>query len=365
MEAGDLAPSITAFSAELGTLCHSRLTIKGYDDCARHFAAWLAFTKIGLDEVGEQTLDQFAKHRCRCGGYRRAMRFSDNYLNRIRRFIAFLVLRGEIAPPSKPATKPIEPLVIDYQQWLERHRGVCARTTARHGRMVMRLLPALGSDPRTYNAATIRKAILSEAQRCSPAYTKTMTTALRGYLRFLAAANLCLPGLEHAVPLVPQWRLSSLPRYLSPQQVALLIASCADTGTRGIRDRAILLLLSRLGLRAGDAVLVYLASGRPSVDDDRLFLRLAAPFRPFSSSSTVSHVVDLALKRAGIDDPPSRGANLLRHSAATQMLRGGATLQSVGAVLRHKSLETTTHYAKVDLTMLAQIAQPWPGEATC
>ena len=401
MEAGDLAPWIASFSAELGTLRHSRLTIRGYDDGARHFAAWLAFNKIGLDEVGDQTLDQFAKHRCRCGGYRRAIRFSDNYLSRIRRFIAFLVLHGEIAPPSKPATNPIEPLVVDYQQWLERHRGVCARTIARHGRMVMRLLPALGSDPRTYDAATIRKAILPEAERCSPAYTKTMTTALRGYLRFLAAANLCPPGLEHAVPLVPQWRLSSLPRYLSPQQVALLIASCADCGARGIRDCAILLLLSRLGLRAGDilemrlgdidwssgtlrvkgkglretrlplpqdagdAVLVYLASGRPSVDDDRLFLRLAAPFRPFSSSSTVSHVVDLALKRAGIDDPPSRGANLLRHSAATQMLRGGATLQSVGAVLRHKSLETTTHYAKVDLTLLAQIAQPWPGEATC
>jgi site-specific recombinase XerD len=401
MEAGDLAPLIAAFSAELGTLRHSRLTIKGYDDGARHFAAWLAFNKIGLDEVGDETLDQFAKHRCRCGGYRRAMRFSDNYLSRIRRFIAFLVLHGEITPPSKPAANLIEPLVVDYQRWLERHRGVCARTTARHGRMVMRLLPALGSDPRTYDAAAIRKAILPEAQRCTPAYTKTMTTALRGYLRFLAAANLCPPGLEHAVPLVPQWRLSSLPRYLSPQQVALLIASCADCGTRGIRDCAILLLLSRLGLRAGDilemrlgdidwssgtlrvkgkgrretrlplpqdagdAVLVYLASGRPSVDDDRLFLRLVAPFRPFSSSSAVSHVVDLALKRAGIDDPPSRGANLLRHSAATQMLRGGATLQSVGAVLRHKSLETTTHYAKVDLPLLAQIAQPWPGEATC
>lgn len=168
------------------------------------------------------------------------------------RFIAFLVLHGEITPPSKPATNPIEPLVVDYQQWLARHRGICARTIARHRRMVMRLLPALGSDPRTYDAATIRKAILPEAQRCSPAYTKTMTTALRGYLRFLAAANICPPGLEYAVPLVPRWRLSSLPRYLSPQQVALLIASCAGCGARGIRDRAILLLLSRLGLRAGD-----------------------------------------------------------------------------------------------------------------
>jgi integrase/recombinase XerD len=228
-----------------------------------------------------------------------------------------------------------------------------------------------------------------------------MTSALRGYLRFLAAADLCPPELEHAVPLVPQWRLSSLPRYLFPEQVERLIASCDVCDRRGVRDRAILLLLARLGLRAGDilemrlgdidwssatlqvkgkgrremrlpmpqdagdAVLDYLGGARPSVDDDHLFLRSIAPFRPFYSSPTISHIVARALKRAGIDDPPSRGANLLRHSAATHMLRGGATLQSVGAVLRHRSLETTAHYAKVDLNMLAQIAQPWPGDATC
>jgi integrase/recombinase XerD len=401
MEAGDLAPWVAAFSAELVALRHTDLTISGYIDCARHFAAWLAVNKRGLDEVDDRTLERFAKHRCRCGGHRRAMRFSDKYLNRIRRLIAFLVTHTVIAPLSNAAANAVEPLVVEYQEWLKRHRGVCERTTARHGRMVMRLLPALGRDPRTYDSATIRKAILPEAQSCSPAYTKTMTTALRGYLRFLAAADLCPPGLEHAVPLVPQWRLSSLPRYLSLEQVGRLITSCDVCSARGIRDRAILLLLARLGLRAGDilemrlqdidwssgtlrvkgkgrretrlpmpqdagdAVLDYLASGRPSVDHDHLFQRLIAPFLPFSSSSTISSIVDLALKRAGIEDPPSRGANLLRHSAATHMLRGGATLQSVGAVLRHRSLETTTHYAKVDLTMLAQIAQPWPGEATC
>jgi integrase/recombinase XerD len=401
MEAGDLAPWVAAFSADLRALRHTDLTTRGYTDCGRHFAAWLAFNNIGLDNVDDGTPDQFAKHHCRCGGYRRAMPFSDKYLNRIRRFIAFLVTRGMIALPSKAAATPVEPLIVDYQEWLKRHRGVCERTTARHGRMVMRLLPALGRDPRTYDSATIRKAILPEAQHCSPAYTKTMTTALRGYLRFLAAADLCPPGLEHAVPLVPQWRLSSLPRYLSPEQIGRLLASCKVCGARGIRDRAILLLLARLGLRAGDilemrlgdidwssgtlqvkgkgrretrlpmpqdagdAVLDYLTSRRPSVGNDYLFQRSIAPFRPFTSSSTISNIVDLALKRAGIDDPPSRGANLLRHSAATHMLRGGATLQSVGAVLRHRSLETTAHYAKVDLTMLAQIAQPWPGEATC
>jgi integrase/recombinase XerD len=400
MEARDLAPWIAELSAELGVLRHTGLTIRGYTDSARHFAAWLACNDIKLDNVDDRTLDRFVNHRCRCGGYRRVMRFSNKYMKRIRRFISFLVTRGLIAPSSCLVSKAVEPLVVDYQEWLKRHRGICERTTARHGRMVMRLLPALGREPRAYDAASIRKAILPEAQRCSPAYTKTMTTALRGYLRFLAAANLCPPGLEHAVPLIPQWRLSSLPRYLSPEQVGRLVASCDIPGARRVRDRAILLLLARLGLRAGDilemrlgeidwtsgtlrikgkgrretrlpmpqdagdAVLDYLARGRPSVDHDHLFVRSIAPFRPFSSSSAISHIVELALKRAGIDDPPSRGANLLRHSAATHMLRGGASLQSVGAVLRHRSLETTAHYAKVDLTMLARIARPWPGDLT-
>jgi integrase/recombinase XerD len=401
MEAGDLAPWVAAFAAELESLRHTSLTIGGYTACARHFAAWLTSDNIGLDEVGDGTLQRFVEHRCRCGGYRRAVPFSGKYLNRIRRFILSLARRGVISPLTGSVDNPIDPLVVDYQRWLEHHRGVCERTTARHGRMVMRLLPALGRDPRAYDPATIRKAILPEAQCCSPAYTKTMTTALRGYLRFLAAADLCPPGLEHAVPLVPQWRLSSLPRYLFPEQVERLIASCDVCDRRGVRDRAILLLLARLGLRAGDilemrlgdidwssatlrvkgkgrretrlpmpqdagdAVLDYLDGARPSVDDDHLFLRSIAPFRPFYSSPTISHIVALALKRACIDDPPSRGANLLRHSAATHMLRGGATLQSVGAVLRHRSLETTAHYAKVDLNMLAQIAQSWPGDATC
>jgi site-specific recombinase XerD len=125
---------------------------------------------------------------------------------------------------------------------------------------------------------------------------------------------------------------------------------------------------SRRGVRlplpqdVGDAVLAYVEHGRPVVADDRLFLRSTAPYRPFTTSSSISHIVARALRRAGIEDPPSTGASLLRHSAATAMLRGGATLQAVGAVLRHRSLDMTAHYAKVDVTMLEAIAQPWPGE---
>jgi site-specific recombinase XerD len=113
--------------------------------------------------------------------------------------------------------------------------------------MVMRLLPVLGKKPRSYNAHLIRMAIVTETKRASVTYVKTMTTALRGYLRFLGAQGLCRPGLDHAVPTVPQWRLSALPRYIPASDVERLIATCDATTPVGIRNRAILLLLARLG----------------------------------------------------------------------------------------------------------------------
>ena len=114
---------------------------------------------------------------------------------------------------------------------------------------------------------------------------------------------------------------------------------------------------------AGDAVLDYIEHARPQVAIDRVFLCLKAPVRPFESGMIVSDIVRAALRRAGIENPPSHGANLLRHSTATMMLRAGATLDEIGTVLRHKSPDTTAHYAKVDIGALQQIAQPWPLES--
>jgi site-specific recombinase XerD len=261
-----------------------------------------------------------------------------------------------------------------------------------------RLLPALGNDPTIYDAALVRQVILGEARRSSSSYVRTMTVTLRGYLRFLIASGRCPPWLDHAVPTVPHWRLSALPRYLSMADVERLIASCDVTSPAGIRDRAILLLLARLGLRAGDvlamrfddinwtegtlrvcgkgrreaclplpqdagdALLGYLNRARPKVGHDRIFLRAVAPYTPVRS---ISSVVRLGLERAGITDAPSHGARLLRHSAATGMLRAGVTLDAVGVVLRHRSTDTTMHYAKVDIAMLRPIAQPWPGDLPC
>jgi integrase/recombinase XerD len=401
MDAGPLQPLIDAFIGELQGRRHTALTISNYENAARHFGNWLCRSKIELSQIGEDVVERFARHRCRCPGARRQDSVSPKYVRRVRRFIRFLTDRDVLAATVLCDPKKIDLRVAAYQDLLRHHRGISERTIDRHGRMITRLLPALGAEPEIYDAALIRRVIIDEAKRSSRPHVKTMTTALRGYLRFLAAAGLCRPGLDYAVPTIPQWRLSALPRYLPASTVEQVIASCDLTKPQGIRDRAILLLLARLGLRAGDvltmrlgdiawnegtirvrgkgrreirlplpqdtgdALLEYLSRARPRVDDDRVFLRSLAPYRPFKRSSVISSVVRLALGRAGISDAPSRGANLLRHSAATSMLRAGASLDAVGTVLRHRSVDTTAHYAKVDVGMLQQIAQPWPGETSC
>lgn len=177
-------------------------------------------------------------------------------------------------------------------------------------------------------------------------------------------------------------------------KIERIIDSC-DSGTpSGLRDRAVLLLLARLGLRAGDvanlrlgdidwktgrfrvmgkgrrevwlplpqdagdALLTYLQRVRPAVSNDHVFLKIQAPIAPCSASS-VSHRVAEAIRRAGVE-APAHGAHLLRHSLATRMLREGATLDAIGVLLRHEDIETTAVYSKVDVELLRQVAQPWP-----
>ena len=397
MDAGELALLVTEFTCHLSELGHTSLTVSGYDAAARHLAQWLALVKVAVADIDGAVVDRFARHRCRCPGIRREKGVSEKYVRRVRRFVEFLGERGIVRRRVKRAVPVFDRRVVEFQDWLRQHRGITELTIGRHGRMVMRLLPALGSRPQYWDAQRIRDVIVAETKRVSLAYVKTMTMALRGYLRFLGAQGLCRAGLEYAVPTIPSWRLSTLPRYIGVAEVERLVATCDLTTPAGARDRAVLLLLARLGLRAGDivalrlnaidwqqatltvqgkgrretrlplpqdagdAVLDYLKRGRPCVARDELFLMANAPFRSLRGS-TVSSIVCRALDRGGIA-APTKGANLLRHSAATAMLRGGATLDMVGAVLRHRSPDMTAHYAKVDVLMLQQIAQPWPGDA--
>lgn len=192
-----------------------------------------------------------------------------------------------------------------------------------------------------------------------------------------------------------------MPRYIESNDVELVINTCDITTHIGLRDRAIILLLARLGLRAGDivnmntddinwsegtltvwgkgqkesrlplpqdagdAILVYLDKVRPRVALKPLFLCINAPYRSLGSSPCVSSIARTALLRSGITNLPSHGAHLLRHSAATSLLREGATLETVSSLLRHSSLDMTVYYAKVDISNLLKITQPWPEKISC
>lgn len=401
MEPGDLAPLIERFAAHLSGLGHTDFTVDGYRASARHFAVWLDRSGIALNAVDGRVVARFADHRCQCLGNRRQDRLSRKYVNRVRRFVHFLAATGAVSLTEPEEAASTNALVTEFLDWQRRHRGLRERTIMHHRSMILRLLPELGEDPAVYDAGLIRRVVLAMAQANSSVSVRAVTAALRAYLRFLAARGACQPWLDQAVPTIPQWRVSTMPRYLPKADIERLISSCDLTKPHGVRDHAILLLMARLGLRAGDiadmrlddiawaqgtlrvrgksrretdlplpqdagdALLDYLERTRPTVDVERVFLRSVAPFRPLNHRSTVSSIVRTAIRRAGIADPPSSGAHLLRHSAATSMLREGATLEAIGAVLRHSSPDTTAHYAKVDFAMLRQVVQPWPEAWSC
>jgi site-specific recombinase XerD len=245
----------------------------------------------------------------------------------------------------------------------------------------------------------VRKFVLKRATQCGISTAQKLITAMRVFLRYVSFRGECPAHLDQAVPALAHWRLATLPQCLVAEEVDRIINACDGTSIGRLRDRAIILLLARLGLRAGDlaqlrltdiewdngtlrvmgkgrfevrlplpqdvgdALLRYLEC-RPQVDHtDRVFLRNIAPFKPFVTSHCISSVVKRAMRRASVKSP-AKGAHLLRHTAATEMLRHGVPLDQIGLVLRHRSIDMTAYYAKVDVSLLEQVAQPWP-EVNC
>ena len=404
MDPGTLWPFVWAFADHLTALGHSWPTRSNLLQPARHFAVWLIDSSVTPSQVDRNIIEQFLNHRCQCAG-RRSPQMSRRHVRDAVRFIYFLVENGVIpastVTAAAPSTEPLDPQIAGFLDWLRHHRGLVDATITRYRYLLMRLLPALGPDPAAYDTNAVHRIILDVAEKYSSSMAVNIAMALRVYLRFLVARGVCRPGVDQAVPSIAQWRLAALPLYLSPSDIEKLIASCDPMTTAGTRDRVILLLVARLALRAGDiqkmrlddidweegmlrlcgkgrreirlpipqevgdALLSYLNEVRPQIDNEHVFLTSLAPFRPIGSSSSISCVVARALERADIIDAPSHGTNLLRHSAATAWLRAGATLDTIGTIMRHRSADTTAHYAKIDIPTLQRVVQPWPGDVSC
>jgi integrase/recombinase XerD len=399
---GCVQPYLEGFVSKLTGSGFTGLTARDYARSAIHLGRWLDGRGVPLSRLTDETVEEFGSHSCTCPGARPHHRQrTKRYIVRVRCFVAYLRRLGVAPPENQVVIVTLAPPLVGFREWMTHHRGVKQKTIDHHERLIKRMLPALGDDPSAYDATLVRRVLLCEVRTLSQGYAKTFANALRAFLRFLVAEGRCNSYLDRAVPTIASWRLSSLPRFIESQEVERVIDSCDASKPHGTRDRAVLLLLARLGLRAGDivamslddfdwsagtvrvcgkgrravclplpqdvgdAVLEYLLGARPAAITDRVFLCAQAPVRPFKSSSAVSDIVRFALQRAGIKDPPSRGAHLLRHSAATSMLRSGATLEAVSTVLRHVSSDMTAHYAKIDTGLLALVAQPWPEGAPC
>jgi site-specific recombinase XerD len=304
------------------------------------------------------------------------------------------------APAPKTDDSSLRRLEHAFAQYLTQERGL-AQATLTSYLLIARLFVSerFGAGPfylAELRADDITGYVLRHAHDHSSAYAKVMVTALRALFRFLYLRGEIANDLAACVPAVANWRLTSLPKSIEAEQVEQILEHCDRETVVGQRDYAILVLLARLGLRAGEvvaltlddiyweigeitihgkgarqdrfplpqdvgeALVIYLREGRPSCSIRRVFVRARAPHRGFSSSAAIDNIVRSALDRAGLH-PPRKGAHLLRHTLATQMLRKGASLAEIGQVLRHQSPDTTTIYAKVDLQALRALAQPWPG----
>jgi site-specific recombinase XerD len=395
------APYLDSFVSALVGTGYKPTTIQRYLRSAAHLSYWQQGRARSLADLERANIGEFKQHLhvCQCQWFKRV---NEHDLRGAHAFLRHLQ-EAAVIPTANHAASGLTmpPLFMQFCEWMRQHHGMRDTTLNTYRRTIVDALQTLGSNPRDLTIAGLRAFVLDRAGRHGRCQAKVVITALRAFVRFLIAQGQCQVGLDMAIPTTAGWRLAALPRYLPAADVERVLGACDPATITGARDRAILLLLARLGLRAsdiyalrlgdidwaqatihvlgksrrmvqlplsqevGDALSHYLATARPAVKSDHLFLRVASPVGPFpKNSSAVSAIVKSAIHRAGVR-APSHGAHLLRHSAATSLLADGASLESIAVLLRHRSLDTTAHYAKVDVKLLLRLAQPWPEVSPC
>ena len=353
---------------------------------------------LGVDALDEPRIEAFLLARGpRCGQRGEA--------TTARQLLSHLRASGRIplAPSPPHSSNPLVPIERRYERFLVNERGLSRATVENYLPIIHTFLAERFATRvvalETLTVRDVNQFIVRQSRRLSRSRAKLLVTALRSFLRHLHQRGDIPADLASALLPVVSWRLSGVPKSLAPEQVEAIIDSCDPRTAAGRRDRAIVLLLARLGLRGGEvaamtlddldwdagvvavsgkgqrrealplsrevgeALVAYLRDGRPRCATRRVFVRIHAPHVGFAGPVAITNVVHRALARAGID-PPFKGAHLLRHSLASAMLHHGASLEEIGQILRHQHPETTQIYAKTDLEALRALAPAWPGGAS-
>jgi integrase/recombinase XerD len=396
MRKGLLGEYVDEFARQLSEDGYARASARYALQLVADLGRWMVRRKVVAQQLTPEQLACYLQYRSR----RRHFRSGDAAI--VHRLLSLLREKEIVAPPAVIEHSPAQRLEEEFRLYLQRERKLAPATVRNYAQFVRSFLAQCVADEQVrlarLRAADVVRFVQHEAARLCPKQSQLMTTALRSFLQYARYQGLINIDLRSSVPTVANWSMASLPRALSSEEVQQLLSRCDRHTAVGRRNWAILLLLARLGLRAGEvvdlmledldweagelrirssgaradrlpmphevgaAMAEYLRLARPNCSSRRVFVRMRAPHRGFASSAAISCLVRRALERAELD-PPHKGAHLLRHSVATHLLRHGASLAEIGELLRHRSPQTTMIYAKVDLAALRPLALRWPGAA--
>jgi integrase len=398
---GALSTVLDDVAVSLANHGYSPIVAKSYLTIAAHFSDWLALEGIAPPGLSAELVVRFREGHlpvCQCA---RPLGMRSHVRAALGHVVAVLTSRGWFTPTRGARTEcPVEGLLRAFDSHLEDTCGAAPATRRQYAHyargLLVRHFGAGDVDLGAVGPKEIIGFISEQARERAPETARAVRTAVRSFLRFARLQGLCDGSLVLAVPRVARWKRAQLPRVLSESQLSALLSSFDRSTALGRRNYAMTLCLAYMGLRAGEvaslslddidwraatlrlahckerrvstlplpaqvgrALVSYLRNGRPQTAERRIFVRHRAPLGQPITSNNVTAVVRGAFVRADID-VPVRGAHVLRHTAATRMVRGGASLKEVADVLRHRSLDTVMIYTKLDLATLAEVAQPWP-----
>jgi site-specific recombinase XerD len=386
-----LAPYEEGFTRWLGHKGYAPAVVRIHQRRVIHLSEWMRTAGVDLAGFGPATVEAFITAQSATG------RFPQWKAGSWAALLEYLRSVGvPLADAPVPVVTAAEVLLAQFTEYEATERGLAPRSIERTVHAVRPFVDCRMREGRPgleqLTAAEVTAFVVEQSHR-APRSLAHLVPALRSLLRYLHVTGVTPVGLASAVPTMAGWKLAGLPKALPEEQVRALVASCDPETEVGQRDRAILTLMWRLGLRIGEVaalrlegidwrrgelvitgkgprcerlplpsdvgqvVVSYLTGWRPRTESRHVFVCANAPHGPMFRT-TVTNVVARAARRAGLG---VMHAHRLRHSAATAMLGAGASLEEIGQVLRHRNALTTTIYAKVDIASLRQIARPWPG----
>ena len=399
---GPLAPHVDAYKQYLTDRGYAATTFANCIRCVAHFAQWVHGRRLPIRRINEAVVAEFLDDhlpRCRCSGP--VHRDRRNLSAALGHLLTVLRDQGAVVPPTV-STTPVNEELRRYDEHMDHVRGLAPKTRDIALRIVSRLLASRFGDGAVNIAAIkpdhIRRFFAQQAKLYSkPANAGTVIATLRGYFRYRASLGDAVHGLIGVLSYPANWQLSSLPKTLTAEEVEQLISSLGKPGRSMRRADAIVRCALDLGLRSGEvarislddinwragtitlrhtkgrredvlplpvatgkAIAAYLKHERPTMSNRAVFVRHVAPRDQPVGPDLVRKTIRQAFMRAGL---PYTRSHLLRHTMANRLLVGGSSLKEVADVLRHRSLNTTLIYAKLDSRKLIEVALPWPGSA--